>query len=107
MNDRALKEFCSKVCFICPPSMPYLPTYHHFTQESMSSIDMFLMHKDSKHAESQVKIESTDATNTGPHDPVLIDLLFIPSASIPESGNKKKVQGRVNWAKVDPACMKS
>jgi hypothetical protein len=75
-NDKLLIKFCEEQGLTYPPGTPDHPTYHHFVGGITSKIDMFIMAHSNHHQKSNVRVRTREATNTGPHDPVVIDLRF-------------------------------
>jgi len=105
-NDKLLKTFCIDQGLNCPPGMMNIPTYHHFAGNVKSSIDMFLFNDNTRHQNSDFKIEAREASNVGPHDPVIVKLDFIPTQQKAEKAAGNAVTPRVNWAKVDMTLYK-
>jgi hypothetical protein len=89
--------------FRIPLKTPDLPTYYHFTQNARSTIDMFLLDKDSVHLTAPVEVEVRSPVNTGPHDPVCMDLTFTPALSEDQQTVRKmqSVKQKTNWKCVD------
>ena len=105
-NDRLLQHFCNEQELICPSGTPNMPTYHHFSGNAKSTIDMFLVKSNSVYRDANLSVRAREATNIGPHDPVIMDmdLVLTTHQKKPDSGSR--CHQKINWNKVDMVLYK-
>jgi hypothetical protein len=100
-NDRKFAAFCLDNKFEISHHTPSVPTYHHFTGNTTSTIDYFIVPNYQMDFTASISVNSRNPANCSAHDAIIATLSLRLQEPIISLTSKSAVSRRVMWDRVD------